>query len=197
MGREAAATSLLGCPTATVTARGPNDPFGSLDSVGVLADRAVRASGWAIDPDDPTTPLEVRVQALQTQPAGSALLGIPVDACTGLGEASAPVEHRAGGDRATVAHLTPGTHPPLVLTRVRLEDGELLEWARGAATGSPARRDLRIELVDEAGRRSRAWTVHEGFPVKIIGPDLHAAGNEVVVETLELSHEGLSLDGDP
>jgi hypothetical protein len=84
VGREAAANRLLGCPTATVPVRGAHDPFGSLDVVSVLGERAVRARGWAIDPDDPATPVRVRVQALQTHPAGSALLGVPTDPCTGL-----------------------------------------------------------------------------------------------------------------
>lgn len=83
VGRIESASALLGCRTATVPARGSHDPFGTLDLVEVPAERAVRAQGWAVDPDEPTAPVEVVVQALQTDPAGSALLGVPVDACGG------------------------------------------------------------------------------------------------------------------
>ena len=83
IGRIESASALLGCREATVPGRGPHDPFGTVDLVEVPAERAVRAYGWAIDPDEPTTPLEVVVQALQTDPAGSALLGVPADPCRG------------------------------------------------------------------------------------------------------------------
>ena len=83
IGRIESASALLGCREATVPGRGAHDPFGTVDLVEVPAERAVRAHGWAIDPDEPTAPLEVVVQALQTDPAGSALLGVPADPCRG------------------------------------------------------------------------------------------------------------------
>jgi phage tail-like protein len=115
---------------------------------------------------------------------------------SGLEADGAPVEHRAGTDRATARSALLPTPSTLVLRQVRVEDGELLQWARAGGTGSAARRELRIELVDEAGRRAARWTVTGSFPVKVEGPDLSATGNEVVIETLELDHEGIALVDD-
>jgi phage tail-like protein len=117
---------------------------------------------------------------------------------TGLGRGSS-VEHRAGTDpeSASIRGGGPTRSTSLVLGRVHVADAELLAWARGTtAAGSPTRRDLRIELVDEAGRRSTGWTVHDGWVVKFEGPDLDAAANDVVIETLELTHEGVDADDD-
>ncbi len=36
--------------------------------------------------------------------------------------------------------------------------------------------------------------MRNAFPVKIQASDLEAEGNEVVIETIELAHEGLELD---
>jgi phage tail-like protein len=38
------------------------------------------------------------------------------------------------------------------------------------------------------------WTLVNAWPAKISGPDLKASGNEVAIETLELGHEGLTID---
>jgi phage tail-like protein len=38
------------------------------------------------------------------------------------------------------------------------------------------------------------WTVHNAFPVKVEGPQLKAAGNEVAIESIEVAHEGLKVD---
>jgi hypothetical protein len=77
------AVQLLGCPTVGVPGRGTHDPIGQLEGVSVLPDQAVRAVGWAYDPDDPSAASTVRVEALQTHPAGSELLGGSRDPCVG------------------------------------------------------------------------------------------------------------------
>jgi phage tail-like protein len=38
------------------------------------------------------------------------------------------------------------------------------------------------------------WRVKNAFPVKVRGTDLKAEGNEVAVESIELAHEGLTIE---
>ena len=40
------------------------------------------------------------------------------------------------------------------------------------------------------------WTATNAFPVKIEGPGLKATGNEVAIESIEIAHEGLSIENE-
>ena len=39
------------------------------------------------------------------------------------------------------------------------------------------------------------WNLTRAWPSKWTGPGLNAKNNEIAMETLELSHEGLDVDG--
>jgi phage tail-like protein len=41
-----------------------------------------------------------------------------------------------------------------------------------------------------------SWKVVNAFPVKVEGPGLKATGNEVAIESIELAHEGLSIENE-
>jgi phage tail-like protein len=47
--------------------------------------------------------------------------------------------------------------------------------------------------MNEKGTTVKRWNLKRPFPVKWIGPDLKAAGNEIAIETLEIAHEGFEL----
>ena len=47
-------------------------------------------------------------------------------------------------------------------------------------------------LVDEEGNDAARWDVVEAWPTKYDPSDLSAKGNEVLVETFELVHEGIT-----
>ena len=38
------------------------------------------------------------------------------------------------------------------------------------------------------------WKVRNAWPSKVDGPTLNSTGNEVAIETVELAHEGLSIE---
>ncbi len=48
-------------------------------------------------------------------------------------------------------------------------------------------------LLDEEHQPVMVWKVMNAFPVKVEGPQLKAAGNEVAIESVEIAHEGLEL----
>ena len=58
------------------------------------------------------------------------------------------------------------------------------------------RRDLIITLLNETHQPVVVWKVKNAFPVKMQSTDLKADGNEVAIETLEVAHEGLTIQNE-
>jgi phage tail-like protein len=56
------------------------------------------------------------------------------------------------------------------------------------------RRTVTITLLDEAATPVVTWTLTNAFPIKVQFNDMKADGNEVAVETLELAHEGVTVE---
>ncbi|MGO4710328.1 phage tail protein, partial [Chryseobacterium sp. 2TAF14] len=56
------------------------------------------------------------------------------------------------------------------------------------------RRSITISLLDENGEPAVTWKVKNAFPLKVNATDLKAEGNEVAIETLEIAHEGLTIE---
>ena len=50
-----------------------------------------------------------------------------------------------------------------------------------------------IQLLDQQGNPTMTWTLTNAWPTKITGTDLKSDGNEVAVETIEIAHEGLTI----
>ncbi|HKJ66751.1 MAG TPA: phage tail protein, partial [bacterium] len=51
-----------------------------------------------------------------------------------------------------------------------------------------------ISLLNENHEPVMSWKVSNAFPVKIEGPGLNSTGNEAAIETLEIAHEGLTIE---
>jgi phage tail-like protein len=56
------------------------------------------------------------------------------------------------------------------------------------------RRDITISLLNENHEPVMNWKATRAFPVKIEGPSLKATGNEVAMESIEIAHEGLTIE---
>jgi phage tail-like protein len=111
---------------------------------------------------------------------------------------TAVVEHRDGSDRDGAAHLLPGRPQlgRLILRRGFRGSLSLHQWYRQVAEGDAgARRDVLVQLFDEGMAAVVAtWRLHAAWPVKYSVSPLCAAGNEVVVEEVELVGERLELE---
>lgn len=82
-------------------------------------------------------------------------------------------------------------YPVLVLERgLALDD--LWKWALSAANGDVQRKTIRIRLRNEANETAWAWQIEYAMPVKWTASDLDATTSQVVMESLELAHHGLS-----
>ena len=48
--------------------------------------------------------------------------------------------------------------------------------------------------MDETGAGTMVWTLANAWPTKITGTDLKSDGNEVAIETIEIVHEGITIE---
>jgi phage tail-like protein len=73
-------------------------------------------------------------------------------------------------------------------------DNEFYNWLNTVQLNTIERRDITISLLNENHEPSVVWKVRSAFPVKVQSTDLKGDGNEVAIETLELAHEGLTME---
>lgn len=73
-------------------------------------------------------------------------------------------------------------------------DNEFYTWWNTVKLNTIERRDIIISLLDSEHEPQVVWKVRNAWPVKIQSTDLKADGNEVAIETLEIAHEGLSIE---
>ena len=74
------------------------------------------------------------------------------------------------------------------------KDNEFFDWLNTVSLNQVERRDLVISLLNENHEPVMVWKAKNAFPVKIEGPELNASANEVAIESLELAHEGLTIE---
>jgi len=79
------------------------------------------------------------------------------------------------------------------------EDNDFFDWLNSikmnkVGDGNKDRRDLVISLLNENHEPVVVWKAVNAFPVKIEGPSLKATGNEVAIESIEVAHEGLTIE---
>ena len=129
-----------------------------------------------------------------------------VSKVSGLTRSTEVIEHRVGGD-PSMSRKSPGRtkFEALTLERGVTHDVEFERWANsvwnfGSGLGAEVslarfRKDLRIELFNEAGQRVlayhvfRCW-VSEYKPL----PDLDANANAVAIQSIKLENEGWERD---
>jgi len=74
------------------------------------------------------------------------------------------------------------------------QDSDFFDWLNQTALNKPERRDIVISLLNEEHTPVMTWKVKNAWPVKLEGPGLKATGNEVAIESIELAHEGLTIE---
>ena len=115
---------------------------------------------------------------------------------TGLDAESQPIEYRAGSTPSFAATRMPGIRKFSNITLkhgVVAKDNKFFDWMNAIRSNRTSRSSVTITLVDDTGHATMKWTLVNAWPAKISGTDLKADGNEVAIETLELSHEGLTI----
>jgi phage tail-like protein len=115
---------------------------------------------------------------------------------SGLVSETEVIEYRTGSDRANTVRKLPGLtkYANIVLKRGITKDNQLWNWRKAIEQGTPDRRSGAIVLLDDEHTPVKRWRFSEGWVTKFDGPDLNAKANEVAIETIEIAHEGLTID---
>ncbi len=114
------------------------------------------------------------------------------------------VEYKEGGNAIIRKGLGRTKYDPITLERGLTHDLAFAEWANAAQVldqGSPAsspkslRREVRIQLHNEAGQPVYQFLVHRCWVSEYQAlPELDAGGNAIAIEHIKLENEGWEWD---
>lgn len=115
---------------------------------------------------------------------------------SGLDVEIKPIDYRNGSEDIRVRKL-PGLKmfTPVKFTRGYTGATEFWNWVVEGMNGLVRRTDVSVVLLDENRREVMRWNLVRAWPCKATGPSLKAGSSEIAMETLEICHEGLSIDG--
>jgi phage tail-like protein len=119
--------------------------------------------------------------------------------CSGLDVETEIIEYRDGASPEYSKRKMPGMQKFSNITLKRgvfASDNEFYDWWNTVSLNTIERRDLTISLLNEAHEPVVVWKIKNAWPTKIQSTDLKADGNEVAIETMELAHEGLSIQNE-
>jgi phage tail-like protein len=125
---------------------------------------------------------------------------------SGLIRSTEAIDSREGSD-SNIERISPGltNFEPIVLERGLTHDPAFENWANlvwylGASPGNEMslanfRKDIVIELYNEAGQKVMAWFVYRCWPSEYVAlGELDASKPDIAVERLTLQHEGWERD---
>ena len=125
--------------------------------------------------------------------------GVPLGAfseASGLTAEGDAVDYREGTDMQSNVRKLVGLrkYTNITLKRGYTQDKSLWQWYANIVNGTPDRRNVTIVLMNEAHQPVLRWHAENAWVNKIEGPSFKAAGNEVAMESVELVHEGLTIE---
>lgn len=106
------------------------------------------------------------------------------------------VEYRDGSSKDYSVTKMPGIakYGNITLKRGIVKgDNEFYDWIKTIKPNQVERRDITISLLDEEHNPVVTWQVKKAWPVKLESPFLKADASEVAIESLELAHEGITI----
>ena len=122
----------------------------------------------------------------------------------GLKRSADVIEYKQGGDTIIRKGLGRSKYEPITLERGVTHDRDFEDWAdaaqvldKGSASTSlkKLRRQVRIELLNEAGQPVHRYIVHRCWVSEFQAlPDLDAGGNALAIEHIKLENEGWEHD---
>lgn len=118
---------------------------------------------------------------------------------TGLEVSTDVIEYRDGASPKFSKIKMPGMQKYSNITLKRgtfKSDNSFYDWWNTVSLNTIERRDLIISLLNESHEPVVVWKVQNAFPVKVQSTDLKADDNAVAIETLEIAHEGLTIQNE-
>ncbi len=118
---------------------------------------------------------------------------------SGLDVESEVIEYRDGASPEYVKTKMPGMQKFSNITMKRgtfQSDNEFYDWWNTVALNTIERRDLTISLLNENHEPVVVWKVKNAWPAKVQSTDLKSDGNETAIESIEVAHEGLTIQNE-
>ncbi|MFK7876543.1 MAG: phage tail protein [Paracoccaceae bacterium] len=107
-------------------------------------------------------------------------------------------EYRAGNSPENHVTKIPGVHKfeNVTLKRGIVDSKAFWDWMKEAwTTGPKAKRDMKIEMLDEAHQPVQSWVLAGAVPSKYTGPTLAGAGGtEVAMEEWQITYDMMKFD---
>ena len=116
---------------------------------------------------------------------------------SGLDAQSEEIKYRHGNSKSFAVIKMPGMMKYGNVTMkkgVFKGDNQFWEWLEKIKMNTIERVPVIISLLDQAGAAVMVWTLSNAWPTKISSTDLKSEGNEVAIETIEIAHEGLTIE---
>ena len=116
---------------------------------------------------------------------------------SGLDASTQPIEYRRGTSPSFSTIKMPGIRKfgNVTLKRgVFKPDNKFFDWFESITRNTVKRSTITIRLLDESGNPTMTWRLASAWPQKFSSTDLNATGNEVAVESIEIAHEGLTIE---
>jgi phage tail-like protein len=127
-----------------------------------------------------------------------------VSKVTALKRSADVIDYREGGYAIILKGLGRTKYEPVTLERGVTQDLDFITWADAAqrldqgfpvTTLSQLRREIKIQLCNEAGLPVRGFIVHRCWVSEFQAlPDLDAGGNAIAIEHIKLENEGWERD---
>ncbi|VVN48646.1 hypothetical protein PS862_01254 [Pseudomonas fluorescens] len=118
---------------------------------------------------------------------------------SGLDVETEVIEYRDGALREFSKMKIPGMqkYPNVTMKRgVFKSDNDYFNWWNTVSLNTVERRDIIVSLLNEAHDPVMVWKIKNAWPTKIGSTDLKADGNEIAIESIELAHDGLSIQNE-
>lgn len=116
---------------------------------------------------------------------------------SGLSTEIQVIEYRDGANKDYSPQKMPGIpkHGNITLKRGILpKNNQFFDWLNTTKLNKVDRADIIISLLNDNHDPVMTWKAINAFPVKIEGPGLKSTGNEVAIESIEIAHEGLTIE---
>ena len=121
---------------------------------------------------------------------------VPFQEVSGLELTAQPIEYRHGNSPVFSTINMPGivkNNNVTLKKGVFAKDNKFFDWYTKIKMNTVERQNVVIKLCDEGGNPTMTWTLANAWPTKISSTDMKSDANEVAVETIEISHEGLTI----
>ena len=121
---------------------------------------------------------------------------VPFQEVSGLDAEAQPIEYRGENSPVFSTIKMPGIAKRGNVTMkkgVFKSDNAFWDWYSKIKMNTIARHTVVIKLCDAGGNPIMVWKLANAWPTKISSTEINDEANEVAVESIEFSHEGLTV----